>query len=195
MKNLPLIPGVAFAQGFSSGGCNSAKATCRGESLTLYSPATIMGTFATPQKINMSYGANGIALFTGSVTGGDIAFGDSAANLRANFQHGLIIFSVPTTNKLQFAYTADTGASPVTINKATGLARVASGTNVTTVTNSLVDAASIVICSLRTTGAGIANVVCAPGSGSFTATTVNGTGAVTNTTANADFTFFVIDTP
>lgn len=40
----------------------------------------ILGTFATPQLINMSYGANGIQLATGSAAGGEVIFTDVGNN-------------------------------------------------------------------------------------------------------------------
>ena len=41
----------------------------------------ILGTFATPQLINMAYGANGIQLATGSSGGGDVVVTDSGGNV------------------------------------------------------------------------------------------------------------------
>lgn len=45
----------------------------------------VLGTFATPQKIDMAYGANGIKISTGSAGGGSVFVTDKDTNVWAEF--------------------------------------------------------------------------------------------------------------
>jgi hypothetical protein len=74
----------------------------------------------------------------------------------------------------------------------TGRATIASGASAAVITNTLVTATSIVHVQLEGTGKGVGGLVCVPGNGSFTVTSVNGTGVVTNTSADTKFSFTVV---
>lgn len=96
----------------------------------------------------------------------------------------------------QFKFDAtDNSGSPgaTTISKPSGRAAIASGASSVVVTNTLVTAASVVVVQLETSAAGIGGLVCVPGAGSFTVTSVDGVGAVTVTTANCKFSFVVFN--
>lgn len=48
--------------------------------LSVNKDGKLLGTFATPQYLDLSYGANGIGFRTGSVLGGEYMFADSGGN-------------------------------------------------------------------------------------------------------------------
>lgn len=66
-----VLSGNTLIASFKSGGT---------QQLSIDNAGQILGTFATPQKINMSSGANGISLSTGSVGGGSVVVLDSGSN-------------------------------------------------------------------------------------------------------------------
>ena len=155
--------------------------------------AGLGGTFSANHGINLAYGANGIGLRTGSLGGGDVAVLDSGGNVFARTSSdGIHIHGART---LWLTYT-NAAATPggVTIDKPSGRAAIASGAGAATVTDSLVAATSVVVCSLETVGTGAAAVLCAPSAGSFVATAVDGAGAAVNVSANATFSFLVVKT-
>lgn len=140
---------------------------------------------------------NTVYYHTGSVMGGGHWFVDAAGNpfLRVQPDGIYVGDALAPTVKLVMKY-GTSAASPgsATTNRAAGRAAIANGASSATVTNSVVAATSVVECFLETPAAGVAAVLCVPGSGSFVATSVNGTGIATNATADATFSFVVVGT-
>jgi hypothetical protein len=122
------------------------------------------------------------------------AFSTAGAKIASFRNAGTEKASVDLNGVVGLQYT-DNSASPgaTTISKASGRAAIASGASSVVVTNTLVSSSSKVLLQLESSAAGIANLVCVPGAGSFTVTSVNGSGAATATTANCKFSFVVFN--
>jgi hypothetical protein len=93
------------------------------------------------------------------------------------------------------SYNDSTGsAGNVSTNAITGRAAIASGANTCVVSNTSVNANSIILLTMESTATGVANVVVSARSAStsFTVKSVNGTGVVTNTTGNTNFSWMII---
>lgn len=129
----------------------------------------IKGSFATPQKIDLSYGANGIGLYTGSVSGGDIAFLDSGGTLWGVWQTDG--FHLRTTRAIFYPYTDSSGTpGAATINKGSGRSAIASLAAAVTITNSVVTATSIVLIAPEDLDATLLTYKVVPAAGSFVVT-------------------------
>lgn len=95
--------------------------------------------------------------------------------------------------QVRYGVITDTSGTPGngTANVICGRSAIASAASAAIITNYLSTTTSIVKCQLETSGAGVGAVVCAPGSGNFTATSVNGTGVATVTSSTATFNWCV----
>ncbi len=107
---------------------------------------------------------------------------------------GTVQPSSPIDWKTPGQYTDNSGTpGNTTISKVTGRAAIASGASACVVTNTLVSATSIVFAFCETIGVGVADLVCVPGAGSFTVTSVSATGVATVTTGNLKFSFIIFN--
>lgn len=88
---------------------------------------------------------------------------------------------------------ASQAAGNQTNSRVSGRNKVANGASAVTVTNTLVSAATIVLCQLETASVGAAAVVVVPGSGSFVATAVDGDGAPVAVTGDATFSWKILN--
>ncbi len=82
-----------------------------------------------------------------------------------------------------------------TINALAGRAAIASAASSAVVTNNLVNANSVILVVMETSGVGVANIVetTRTAGTSFTVTSINGTGIATVTTGTAKFSFYIIN--
>src|SRR5216683_305150 len=107
---------------------------------------------------------------------------------------GTVQANAPIDWKTPGQYTDNSGTpGNTTISKVTGRAAIASGASACVVTNTLVSATSIVFAFCETIGVGVADLVCVPGAGSFTVTSVSATGVATVTTGNLKFSFIIFN--
>lgn len=150
------------------------------EKLSVDKDGKLAGTFATPQKIDLSYGANGIGFYTGSVAGGDIAFLDSGGALWGLLQFDG--FHLRLARALFYPYTDSSGTpGAATINKASGRSAVAALASSVVITSSVCTTTSIVLLSPEDIDTTLVQWKVVPASGSFTVTG--------NATATADWKF------
>ncbi len=105
------------------------------EKLAVDKDGKILGTFATPQLIDMSYAANGIKLSTGSVGGGDVVITDTNGTLFAHVASALITVGaaenpvpivhaaqIATAVAMEFGRSAASGGGVLAISFATAFA-------------------------------------------------------------------------
>jgi hypothetical protein len=164
------------------------------EKLAIDKDGKLLGTFATPQTIDMSYGGNGIKFSSGSGSGGGFYFTDRFDNVFAEVQSFSLNLATAQGGIIKFNATDSTGTpGNATINKASGKSAVASGAQTCVVTNNLCTASSIVMVTPLAVDTAAPLYKAVPAAGSFTVTTYNNSGVATNVAANWSFSWIVFN--